>query len=126
MQADLFAIIKATEKLEKAWVRDLISAKEYEPECSKLIGQFKTVKTNLEGHVDDVEKFMKDYSMVCPAAKNRLITSGLPATVEHQAPKSQDEANSGKKVAETVQYFITAMDSLKLEMRAVDEVFPCV
>jgi ESCRT-I complex subunit VPS28 len=27
-------------------------------------------------------------------------------------------------VAETVQYFITAMDSLKLEMYAVDEVYP--
>lgn len=122
-QADLFAIIKAVEKLEKAWVRDLISAKEYESECFKLIGQFKTIKTTLEWDVDDVEKFMKDYNMVCPAAKNRLITSGMPATVEHQAPKSQDETNAGKKVAETVQHFITAMDSLKLDMRAVDQVF---
>ena len=41
--ADLYSIIKACEKLERAYVRDAISAKDYEPACQKLIGQFRTL-----------------------------------------------------------------------------------
>ena len=48
---DLFAILKSTEKLERAYVRDAISAKEYEPLCSKLIGQYKTLYESLRDQV---------------------------------------------------------------------------
>jgi hypothetical protein len=41
--ADLFAIIKCTEKLERAYVRDGISAQEYEGACEKLIAQYKVL-----------------------------------------------------------------------------------
>ena len=51
MPADLFAILKSTEKLERAYVRDAISAKEYEPLCSKLIGQYKTLYASLRDEV---------------------------------------------------------------------------
>lgn len=49
--ADLFAILKTTEKLERAWTRDLVSAKEYEPLCAKLIAQFKTLWGTLRDSV---------------------------------------------------------------------------
>ena len=49
--ADLFAILKTTEKLERAYVRDAISAKDYEPGCQKLIGQFKTLWESLRDEV---------------------------------------------------------------------------
>lgn len=39
--ADLFAILKCTEKLERAYVRDGIAAKDYEAQCEKLIAQFR-------------------------------------------------------------------------------------
>lgn len=38
---DLFAILKCTEKLERAYVRDGINAKDYEAQCEKLIAQFR-------------------------------------------------------------------------------------
>jgi hypothetical protein len=41
--ADLFAIIKCTEKLERAYVRDGISAQDYESACEKLIAQYKVL-----------------------------------------------------------------------------------
>ena len=41
--ADLFAILKTTEKLERAWTQDAISAADYELACTKLIAQFKTL-----------------------------------------------------------------------------------
>ncbi|KAL3699472.1 hypothetical protein R1sor_017494 [Riccia sorocarpa] len=117
--ADLFAIIKTTEKLEKAYVRDVISAKEYEPGCAKLIAQFRTLKTTLRDTVPDVERFMEAYKMDCPAAANRLLVSGIP---EHKSASS--DSGTAVAVAECVQHYITAMDSLRLNMVAVDQVHP--
>lgn len=37
---------------------------------------------------------------------------------------TQDDRGEAIKVAETVQYFITAMDGVRLEQRAVDELQP--
>eukprot|EP00270_Netrium_digitus_P000475 TRINITY_DN1052_c0_g1_i1.p1 TRINITY_DN1052_c0_g1~~TRINITY_DN1052_c0_g1_i1.p1 ORF type:complete len:192 (-),score=20.11 TRINITY_DN1052_c0_g1_i1:31-555(-) len=106
-----------------AYVRDIISAKDYEPACMKLIAQFKTLRTTLKDTVPDVEHFMKTYRMDCPAAINRLLVMGIPATVEHKAASS-DTGGSAVAVAETVQHFITSMDSLKLNMVAVDQIHP--
>ncbi|XP_010905110.1 vacuolar protein sorting-associated protein 28 homolog 1 [Elaeis guineensis] len=122
--ADLYAIIKTTEKLEKAYVRDLVSSAEYEAECLKLIAQFKTLSSSLREAVPSVERFAEAYKMDCPAALNRLLVSGVPATVEHRASSASSAASSAAAVAECVQHFITAMDSLKLNMVAVDQVHP--
>ncbi|CAK9194280.1 unnamed protein product [Sphagnum troendelagicum] len=120
--ADLFAIVKTMEKLEKAYVRDVISAKEYESACTKLIAQFRTLKTALKDTVPDVERFMETYKMDCPAALNRLLVSGVPANVEHKTASS--DSGTAAAVAECVQHYITAMDNLKLNMLAVDQVHP--
>ena len=105
--------MKTTEKLERAYVRDAISAKDYEPLCEKLIAQFRTLWETLRDtvpgtlhsafspctctacmlrdtaapQVPDVEKFMAEYNMQCPMAAKRLIYSGMPATVEHGKPR---------------------------------------
>ncbi|KVH94040.1 Vacuolar protein sorting-associated, VPS28, partial [Cynara cardunculus var. scolymus] len=122
--AELYAIIKATEKLEKAYVRDIIPSADYEAECQKLIAHFKTLSSTLKDTVPSIERFHDTYKMDCPAAMNRLITSGVPATVEHRAAAAASGVTSAATVAECVQNFITAMDSLKLNMVAVDQVFP--
>lgn len=123
--ADLYAILKATEKLERAYVRDAIGAKEYEPACEKLIGQFRTLWDTVRSSVPDVEQFMATYNMQCPMAAKRLIHSGMPATIEHNVrPRPDQTTSSAVAVAETVQHFITAMDSLKLNMVAVDQIYP--
>eukprot|EP00894_Picocystis_sp_ML_P002220 jgi/Pico_ML_1/52737/g3401.t1 len=122
--ADLFAIIKTTEKLERAYVRDAVSANEYEPACQKLLAQFKTLSASLKNTVPDVERFIQTYNLDCPLATRRLIHVGMPATLELGRAGVPESRNSAVSVAETVQYFITAMDSLKLNMVAVDQVFP--
>ena len=125
--ADLFAILKTTEKLERAYVRDAIGAKQYETACTKLLAQFRTLCTALKGSVPDVTEFAREHNMECPAALNRLVSSGMPATIEHGKAGSTSGSGSGSSavvVASTVQYFITAMDSLKLDMTATDEVYP--
>ncbi|KAI4371697.1 hypothetical protein MLD38_010019 [Melastoma candidum] len=122
--AELYAIIRATEKLEKAYVRDIISPSEYETECQKLITHFKTLSSTLKDIVPNIERFADTYKMDCPAAINRLVVSGVPATVEHRAAAAASVTTSAAIVAECVQNFITAMDSLKLNMVAVDQVHP--
>ena len=41
-RATLYAILLATEHLERAYIRDSVSSDEYERECHKLISQFHT------------------------------------------------------------------------------------
>lgn len=53
---DLYAIIKTTEKLERAFVRDAISAEAYEEACSKLIGQFKVLWASMKDTVRGPER----------------------------------------------------------------------
>lgn len=120
--ADLYAIIMTSEKLEKAYVRDLIGPKDYESSCWKLIAQFNTLRTILKEQVPDVKAFMTEYRLECPNAENRLLKAGVPATVEHKSTATED--NSAVAVAETVQFYITAMDCLKLEMKAKDQLYP--
>ncbi|GMH45991.1 hypothetical protein BSKO_13955 [Bryopsis sp. KO-2023] len=121
--ADLFAIIKTTERLERGYVRDDISAQDYEPACQKLIAQYRTLWNSIRNTVPDVERFMAKYSMQCPMAAARLLQSGVPATIEHgRAEKSN--ASAAKNIAQTVANFITAMDSIKLGMVAVDDIQP--
>lgn len=76
----------------------------YTPACRQLIAQFRTASSLLGEVVPDLEKFMKEYNLNCPAAAKR-IKIGVPATVEFGDGVS-NEANghrTAKYVAETVQ-----------------------
>jgi len=115
--ADLYSIIKTTEALEKAYVRDAVSADDYKKQCAKLITQFRAAQNLVKDYVPDVRKFMVDYRLDCKAAIKRLIEEGLPI----DGGKVDD---GGINIAQTVQFFITAMDSLKLNMIAVDQIHP--
>lgn len=120
MMADLYSIILTVEHLEKAYVRDAILAEPYSKACSKLINQFKTLTPMIRDSVPDVEQFMKDFKMDCPAAKNRLLKIGVPATVEHGS-----SGQGGQKlIAETAQNFITCMNAIQLQQKSVDQLQP--
>jgi ESCRT-I complex subunit VPS28 len=124
-QSDLYAIILATEHLERAYARDAISHQEYTSECLKLIGQFKMEEqTALKaGGCNSTEEFMQRFQMDCPRATQRLLKMGIPQPV-NSGGGSADSNTITVTVAETVQFFITAMDAVKLEQRAVDELQP--
>lgn len=115
--------------MERAYVRDLVSAADYETECLKLISQFNSLSSSLAGIVT-VPRFVQAYRLDCPAALNRLLQSGVPATVELRAAASSSSsgpastAASATAIAQCVQSFITAMDAVKLNMLANDQVRP--
>ena len=118
-QANLFAIILATEHLERAFARDAISDKDYTVQCKKLISQFRLAERVLPNQMT-ADTFMEVYQMDCPRAAERLLKMGVPEPIKG----STEETSHAVTVAETVQIFITAMDAVKLEQRAVDELQP--
>jgi len=118
-QANLFAIIMATEHLERAFARDAITQQDYTNQCKKLISQFKLAERVLRDQMS-TETFMEIYQMDCPRATERLLKMGIPEPLKGMS----DAASHAVTVAETVQHFITTMDAVKLEQRAVDELQP--
>eukprot|EP01035_Chromulina_nebulosa_P018525 gene18525-24243_t len=125
--AEFYAIIRATELLETAFSRDAVDSNEYTDICSKLISQFKASNAALitAGYIKDSSTFFRDYNIDCPRAFDRLVRDGVPATVMHGSSADNNRSNV-KIVAETVQAFITALDSLKLNQRATDEIQPLI
>jgi len=123
-QGTFYAIILATEHLERSYARDAITNQEYTNECNKLISQFrlaeKAVLSSDALAIPSTEDFMKLYEMDCPRASERLLTMGVPEPIRQTA----ESAVVAVTVAETVQHFITIMDSIKLEQRAVDDLQP--
>ncbi|KAH8079469.1 hypothetical protein JL720_9209 [Aureococcus anophagefferens] len=106
--ADFYAIIKATEHLEKAYARDAIDEARYEKACLKLISQFKSSESALKlgGGIEDASSFIAEWRMDC---RDRLVRCGAPATVLHATDAG--DASETVRVAECVQHFITAMDA---------------
>ncbi|KAG0085033.1 hypothetical protein BGZ93_010041 [Podila epicladia] len=121
--ADLYSIIVVLEHLEVAYIRSAVSHTEYTPACKQLIAQFKTASSLLVDVVPDLEKFMKEYSLDCPAAAKR-IKIGVPATIEFGDAGSSNTSGHYKNVAEIVQTYNNAMDTLKLGRTAADEMHP--
>ncbi|GAA5995920.1 ESCRT-I subunit protein VPS28 [Rhodotorula paludigena] len=122
--ANLYSLIVALNYLERAYVRDSITAAQYAPACTKLLAQYKTITKLVADAVPSLDAFMAEYRMDCTAAAHRLRV-GLPATVEHSAEDGNvGGADTAKWVAETTQNFITFMDALKLKLRAKDQLHP--
>lgn len=121
--ADLYEVIKCTEHLETAYVRDAINQDAYTTACNKLISQFKTAERTVigNGYAKDTRAFIHEYGLRCERAVERLLVAGVPATVMH---RTSDGRGASVHVAETVQYFITAMDALEISQRAVDQLQP--
>ena len=120
-QASLYAIIVATEHLERSFARDSVDDKTYTTQCNKLISQFRLAEKAVCGPNMTTEDFMSIYQMDCPRARERLLVMGVPEPIKST---HDDHSKVAVTVAETVQHFITTMDAVKLEQRAVDELQP--
>lgn len=115
--ADLYAVINTLQSLEKAYMKDAIHPKEYTGACSKLLVQYKAAFRQVAKDFSDVQSFMKKYRLDCPLALER-IKEDRPITIK------DDKGNTSKCIADIVSLFITVMDKLRLEIRAMDEIQP--
>ncbi|KAL5016531.1 hypothetical protein ScPMuIL_006120 [Solemya velum] len=115
--ADLYAVVNTLQSLEKAYIKDAIVAKEYTAACSKLLVQYKAAFRQVHSEFRSIEEFMKKYRLDCPAALER-IKEDRPITIK------DDKGNTSKCIADIVSLFITVMDKLRLEIKAMDEIHP--
>ncbi|CAH0387621.1 unnamed protein product [Bemisia tabaci] len=116
--ADLYAVINTLQNLEKAYIRDCVTPEEYTAACSKLLVQFKAAFKQVQGNdFPTVESFVKKFRLDCPAALER-IKEDRPITIK------DDKGNTSKCIADIVSLFITIMDKLRLEIKAMDELHP--
>ncbi|GKC51079.1 vacuolar protein sorting-associated protein 28 homolog 2 [Tanacetum coccineum] len=97
-----YGMTNVREKLEKAYVRDIILAADYEMECQKLIAHFKTLSSTLRDTLHSIERFHDTYNMDCPAAINRLVISSVPAIVEHRAAAAASRFEGKTKMKEWI------------------------
>jgi len=95
--AELYSIIKVTEHLEKAYIRDDVAPKDYTTACSKLIAQFKSSQNLVKDHAPNIGQFMKDYDLNCKAAFDRLVIKGFPSTLEHNTHTESNGDSMAKK-----------------------------
>ncbi|KAL4236445.1 Vacuolar protein-sorting-associated protein 28 [Mactra antiquata] len=89
----------------------------YTGACSKLLVQFKAAFRQVAKDFPDVEAFMKKYRLDCPLALER-IKEDRPITIK------DDKGNTSKCIADIVSLFITVMDALRLEIRAMVDIQP--
>ncbi|CAH1405034.1 unnamed protein product [Nezara viridula] len=116
--ADLFAVINTLQQLEKAYIRDCITATEYTAACSKLLVQYKVAFKQVQSdEFHTIGSFVTKYRLDCPAALER-IREDRPITIK------DDKGNTSKCIADIVSLFITLMDKLRLEIKAMDELQP--
>lgn len=125
--ATLYALARSLERLERAYVSSAVSAQAYERACVDLTSKFKTLRGVLGEAVPDLERFFETYGARVPSATRRL-RAGVPATAEHRAETSRGteaEARAeARAVADATHCFIGVMDTVKLDMRAKDQVAP--
>lgn len=111
--ADLYAVINTLQCLEKAYIKDCVTAKEYTAACSKLLAQYKAAFKHVQSsEFPTVEDFMKKFRLDCPIPEDRPITI------------KDDKGNTSKCIADIVSLFITIIDKLRLEIKSMDELQP--
>jgi len=122
--ANLYSLIRTCEHLERGFVNGSIPQDVYERHCQQLLAQFNTIRTALRSQQLDVSEFIRQHNMDCPLAVERLLGTGIAATKLHQMGSVADLSNESLYVFETSQHLTTVMDTLKLNMRSIDELVP--
>jgi len=118
--SNIFAIIRATEDLESSYEKGVIPQVDYERECEKLINQFKVSENAgiIQGDVFFREQGLGAEYM---RAYERLVRKKEPIKLAQK-----DVGNQAVEVAHAVQSFITAIDVLALDQKAVDQLQPYI
>ncbi|KAJ5080445.1 vacuolar protein sorting-associated protein [Anaeramoeba ignava] len=119
--ANLFSILMSTEHLENSYSKGVIQAQQYTKACNDLIMQYQTAIKGIDNS-PEFEEIKSSSKSNFPHAYQTLIETGTPITLRLKNLNRQEDDRIF--IAEAVSSFITAMDGLKLNMLAVDQVQP--
>uniref|UniRef100_A0A9L0T6D4 Vacuolar protein sorting-associated protein 28 homolog n=1 Tax=Equus caballus TaxID=9796 RepID=A0A9L0T6D4_HORSE len=99
-------------------LRDPASPPRYTAACSRLLVQYKAAFRQVQGsEISSIDEFCRKFRLDCPLAMER-IKEDRPITIK------DDKGNLNRCIADVVSLFITVMDKLRLEIRAMDEIQP--
>lgn len=115
--ADCYSLINTIERLEKAFIQNAVTDKEYTAACSKLLAQFKTAFKLVGKEFKVPEQFLRKYRFEASLALDR-IKEGAPITIKG------DKGKTHACISSIVSLIITICDRLKLGMKSVDELMP--
>jgi ESCRT-I complex subunit VPS28 len=119
LRAELYATIKALEKLERAYTRSDISSQDYTSACHTHISQARTIFDTLRANYPDMRTFMEAHRMTCERAANRL-QRGVPATLEHGDDMTRDDSRRvAADSSACTEAFITLGDLLTMHADGV-------
>eukprot|EP00435_Cladocopium_sp_Y103_P045639 s80_g13.t1 len=121
---ELYSILVATEHLENAFVRAAVTNEDYEKACTQLLAQFKTLKNGLKDKFPDIRSFAQEHGLHCPLAEERLLGAGVAATALYGG--AADTGKESLACFKASENFITLLDAVKLNLKAVDELLPLV
>ncbi|XP_048658308.1 vacuolar protein sorting-associated protein 28 homolog isoform X2 [Marmota marmota marmota] len=90
----------------------------YTAACSRLLVQYKAAFRQVQGsEISSIDEFCRKFRLDCPLAMER-VKEDRPITIK------DDKGNLNRCIADVVSLFITVMDKLRLEIRAMDEIQP--
>ncbi|XP_010166254.2 vacuolar protein sorting-associated protein 28 homolog, partial [Antrostomus carolinensis] len=94
--AELFAVVKTLQALEKAYIKDCVSPNEYTAACSRLLVQFKAALKQVQGsEISSIDDFCRRFRLDCPLAMER-IKEDRPITIK------DDKGNLNRCIADIV------------------------
>lgn len=117
--ADCYSVMNTIQHLEKAYIKDAITSKEYTAACSKLLCQYRAAFKQIDKQFSSCEQFLRKYRFECPAALER-IRDDRPITIK------DDKGNTHACIADIVAGFITILDKLRLGIKSMDDLLPDV
>lgn len=115
--ADCYSLINTIQQLEKAYIKDAVTSKEYTAACSKLLTQYKAAFKQIDKEFGTPDQFLKKYRLECRAALDR-IRDDRPITIK------DDKGNTHACIAEIVSSFITICDRLRMGQKSMDDLLP--
>ncbi|XP_064557259.1 vacuolar protein sorting-associated protein 28 homolog [Zonotrichia leucophrys gambelii] len=94
--AELFAVVKTLQALEKAYIKDCVTPNEYTAACSRLLVQFKAALKQVQGgEIGTIDDFCRKFRLDCPLAMER-IREDRPITIK------DDKGNLNRCIADIV------------------------
>ncbi|MBN3291656.1 MK15 kinase, partial [Polypterus senegalus] len=108
--AELFAVVKTLQALEKAYIKDCVTPNEYTGACSRLLVQYKAAFKQVQGcDVGTIDDFCRKFRLDCPLAMER-IKEDRPITIK------DDKGNLNRCIADivSVSQYVVVHHSIKM------------
>lgn len=104
--------------------KDLVTEKDYQKSCTKLLRQLYNQKKAIENQDDSfkgIQDFLDQYGYECGHARRRMEVG-----IAEDFTGSGGGGSKSVYAFELAQYFLTAKDALELDMKEVDQLLPLI